>query len=97
MAVKQLGKIEWGKRCALLPCPCKENLARWQQALEDEEIVWSLEELKDIELSIFASLLCAAERCTDPTIRAYAQDQLTNKHWNKQKEEEAVRIRRRMQ
>jgi hypothetical protein len=85
------------RRCSMLPCPCRQNLARWQRNLENEEFVWTLEELHEIEASIFGSLLCAAFRCSDPTIRNYAQSQLENKHWNKQKEEEEVRRRRRMQ
>jgi hypothetical protein len=85
------------RRCSLLPCPCRANLARWQRNLENEEFVWTLEDLKGIETSIFGSLLCAAFRCSDPTIRAYAQSQLANKHWDQQKEEEEQRRRRRMQ
>jgi hypothetical protein len=78
--------IVLGKRCPFWPdCPCSVNLPRWQQNLEDEERVWSLEELRDVETFIYVMLTCAAVRCPDERIRVYAQTQLANPFWNRQR------------
>jgi len=83
--------IDLGKRCSLWPdCACHENLVHWQQNLMDEEIVWSLEELRGIETLIFITLTCVAAYCPNKKIRLYAQCQLANRYWDRQRRGEEL-------
>jgi len=74
------------KRCHLWPdCACKPNLVHWQNKLSDNETKWSFEDLRWAETSIFLTLSCVAESCPSPKYRAYAQVQLLNPYWDRQR------------
>jgi hypothetical protein len=65
--------------CILWPaCACRKNIVHWQEALGDEDRVFTLEELEAAEMVIYFSCACAAEHCPDPAIKAYAARQFAN-------------------
>jgi hypothetical protein len=65
--------------CLLWPdCACHQNLINWQEALQDEERTFDLEELAWAEELIFFTCACVAEHCPDPQTKAYGARQLTN-------------------
>src|SRR5262249_29521652 len=64
------------RTCLLWPdCYCRENLMKWQEALEDEDQTFTSEELEYASDIIFYTCACVAHRCPDPTIKAYGERQ----------------------
>jgi hypothetical protein len=65
--------------CLLWPnCACRHNIVHWQDALEDQDRIFTLEQLEAAETVIFYSCACAAEHCPDPEIQLYAARQYAN-------------------
>jgi hypothetical protein len=61
-------------------------LAQWKKNIvDDEETIWSLEQLDWAETAIFITLACMERHCPDPSMRAYAKGQLQDQFWNRQK------------
>jgi hypothetical protein len=79
-------KILNNKHCNAWPdCACKKTLAHWQDKLLDGGS-WELENLSWAETSIFITLSCVAERCPERRVKAYAQMQLLNPWWDRQRQ-----------
>jgi hypothetical protein len=65
--------------CLLWPdCGCFNNLAHWQEALQDEDRIFSLEQLEYAEELLFYTCACVAAHCPDPKIKAYGARQWAN-------------------
>ena len=65
--------------CLLWPrCGCHETITYWQEALEDADREFTMEELEAAETVIYFSVACAAEHCPDPQTKAYAAKQFAN-------------------
>jgi hypothetical protein len=63
--------------CELWPCcACHANIVRWQEALDDEDRTFSLEQLQEAEELIFFTCACAAQHCPDAKTKAYCARQL---------------------
>jgi hypothetical protein len=78
-------KLLSAKRCLLWPdCACNKTLAHWETKLAEDRS-WELEHLAWCETSIFLALSCVAEHCPVRRIRAYAQGQLLNSWWDRQR------------
>ena len=85
-----IDKLLTAKRCGLWPdCACRATLVHWQnKPLENGQ--WDLESLSWAETSIFLTLSCVAERCPERRIRTYAQMQLLNLWWDRQRRGEEL-------
>ena len=67
------------KTCLLWPyCACHDNIVKWQQALEDDDRIFTAEELSWAEDIIYVSVACAATHCPDRKIKRYCIEQLAN-------------------
>jgi hypothetical protein len=65
--------------CLLWPsCGCFKNLAHWQEALQDHDRTFTLEQLEDAADLLFYTCACVATHCPDPTIKAYCARQWAN-------------------
>jgi hypothetical protein len=74
------------KTCELWPCcGCYETLTKWGNDLSNEERIWPTDLLEWAETSIFITLACVAKYCPDPATKAYAQQQLRARFWDRQK------------
>ena len=72
-------------RCELFPdCVCKQTLVRWQSNLT-EDCTWDIADLSWGETCVFYALSCVAHRCPSRKLRAYAQIQLLNPWWDRQR------------
>ena len=73
-------------RCELWPdCLCKQRLVHWQDKLAEDR-VWDIETLSGAETSVYCALSCVAGRCPSRKYRAYAQVQLLNPWWDRQRQ-----------
>ena len=80
-----LEKILNAKTCDLWPdCICKQALVRWQSNLTEDR-TWDIKDLSWGETSAFFALSCVAHRCPSRKYRAYAQVQLLNPWWDRQR------------
>ena len=74
------------KHCELWPeCSCYETLDKWAYDLSDEQRIWPINLLEWAETSIFITLACVARYCPDPTVKAWAKQQLKDQFWQRQK------------
>jgi hypothetical protein len=78
------------KRCQAWPeCACHKTLVHWQDKLL-ANASWEFESLAWADTSIFFTLSCVAKRCPERRARAYAQVQLLNPWWNRQRRGEEL-------
>ena len=66
-------------------CSCFWTLELWGRLLQDENKTWFMDELEWGETTLFISLACIAKHCPNQESKAYAQRQLEDKYWAKQK------------
>lgn len=65
--------------CLLWPdCGCHDNLVHWQQALGDDDRVFTMEQIEWAEEVIFYTCACVAHHCPDREVKAYCARQLAN-------------------
>ncbi len=63
--------------CLLWPdCACAKNLAKWQEALLDEDRTFTSEELEYVDDIIFYTCACVSAHCPDLDIKKYGERQL---------------------
>ena len=86
-----LNKILNAKKCNLWPeCACNKTLAHWQRQLLTNSYPWTFESLSWADTSIFITLACVAERCPSRKVKTYAQMQLLNPWWDRQRRGEEL-------
>jgi len=79
--------------CLLWPkCGCFQTITNWQRLLEDEDEVFTLEELEAGETVIYFSVACAAAHCPEQETREYAQRQFANLTQRRQRIEAAQTV-----
>ena len=84
-------KILNSKQCGLWPeCACNKTLVHWQSKLLTKHYRWKFESLLWADTSIFLTLSCVAERCPSRKIKTYAQMQLLNPWWDRQRRGEEL-------
>jgi hypothetical protein len=66
-------------------CDCNGTLARLQEKLCDEEMVWKPDEVQAVEDVIYVTLCCVERHCPDPVFRMWASAQLIDPWWDKQR------------
>jgi hypothetical protein len=89
-ASEYLADLLKAKRCALWPdCGCKAQLVEWQSQLRTKKD-WDFESLRWAEISIFITLTCVANWCPVRRYRTYAQIQLLNPWWDRQRRGEEL-------
>src|SRR5262245_51692261 len=76
--------------CTIWPsCSCYKTLLHWQHTLE-EHGDWSISDLSWAETSIFLALSCVEAHCPSQQYRAFAQVQLLNPWWDRQRRGEEL-------
>lgn len=86
-----LNKILNAKRCDLWPeCACNKTLEHWQRKLLTTSSPWEFEILSWAETSIYLALECVAAHCPNRKMKSYAQVQLLNSWWDRQRRGEEL-------
>jgi hypothetical protein len=67
-------------------CSCRKFLVDCATRLGDEQMIYPLNALEDMEEIIFWKLNWVVDWCVDPEFRKYAEDQLNDSWWDVQKE-----------
>jgi hypothetical protein len=81
-----ISKLLHSKHCDFYPdCVCNQTLCHWQDKLSEDAMNWEITHLAWAETSIFLALSCVAYRCPERRVKAWAQRQLLNKYWNRQR------------
>jgi hypothetical protein len=65
-------------------CHCNFYLGTWGERLQDEDRSWPRGDLRIAEDMIFIKLLCVMDRCPEPKLRVWAEEQLRKPFWNRQ-------------
>lgn len=79
------------KRCNLWPdCACNKTLVHWQRKLLASCSPWEFEILSWAETSIYLALECVAAHCPSRKMKVYAQLQLLNPWWDRQRRGEEL-------